>query len=166
MDSPSSLELFLLAAIADGCATAYNLHREAGLSVGSTLPALQRMVKGGWLTVETTGGRGRMQHKLTATGRKQLGSWRQSVDEALESPASDIDARLRLIALVWHQGDKRRLKKLLSAFPSQPSDDSTAADSADTLPGFYRSLLRAQATERLRANARLIREISKGIKNF
>lgn len=166
MDSLSSLELFLLAAVKEGCGTAYDLHAQAGLSVGSTQPALQRMVKKGWLDVETVGARGRMQHHLTATGRKQLAAWRQHVDLAIQEPQGDIDGLFRLMSVAWLERDKTRVKKLLrlvtDEIKKQPSE---AAEFSSTLAGFHRWLAGLKAVEQRRGNLRLFKEITAYLKN-
>ncbi len=86
MDAPSSLELFLLAGVEAGARSAYELHRRSGLSVGSLIPAFQRLVIRGWLAPAKPGSRGRIDHALTKEGKQALRGWRSVVDRSGESP--------------------------------------------------------------------------------
>jgi DNA-binding PadR family transcriptional regulator len=45
----SDLDLFVLALIQSGLSTPYALQREAGLSPGATIPAIQRMLDAGFV---------------------------------------------------------------------------------------------------------------------
>lgn len=164
MDSLSSLELFLLAAVKEGCATAYDLHAQAGLSVGSTQPALQRKVKKGWLRVKSTGSRGRRQHQLTATGQQELTTWRRHVDEAIKTPPSDPKSLFRLLTIAWKFRDQQRMKKLLWTAERASTEQKEAAFSP-ALSGFYNWLLSIKAVEERRSRVRLYKNVSALIKN-
>lgn len=164
MDSPSTLELFLLAAVDEGCATAYDLHAQAGLSVGSTQPALQRMVKRGWLAVEVSGGRGRMRHALTVKGKKELSSWKQCVDSVLKTPPSSGEDLFRLVAVAWSRGDKSRARRLLNAIAPNPEKGNSVPFSS-TVVGFHAWIISLQGEERQRSSLRLSRAVSSLLKS-
>lgn len=164
MDSPSSLELFLLAAISDGCTTAYDLHTQAGLSVGSTQPALQRMVKKGWLEVETSGGRGRMRHALTGKGKKELSSWKRYVDRALKNQPGTVEDLFRLVAIAWARGDRSRARSLLDSAHPIPEEGHKIHFSS-TVVGFYAWVVGLQSADRQRSRLRLSRAVSSQLRS-
>lgn len=164
MDLPSTLELFLLAAVEEGCSTAYKLHVQAGLSVGSTQPALLRMVKKGWLSVQTTGSRGRLEHRITTKGLRELSSWRKCVDYAIQNPPNDLEGLCRLIAIVWQRGDKPRLKKLLIVVGNRVSEVKVVPFSS-SLTGFHSWLSSLRSTEQHRSNLRLFKVLSAELRN-
>jgi DNA-binding PadR family transcriptional regulator len=103
----SDLDLFVLALIETGITTPYELQISAGLSPGATIPALRRLVAGGWASPAKPGPRGRTEHRLTAAGRRHLESgWRQLIEDG---PSGDGDADLRVALLALFVGADRRL---------------------------------------------------------
>lgn len=103
----SDLDLFVLALIESGIATAYELQRAAGLSPGATIPALRRLVERGLAQQGRSGARGRIAHRITSAGRRHLqAGWRELVDAG---PSGDLDADLRVALLALWVGGNRRL---------------------------------------------------------
>ncbi len=103
----SDLDLFVLALLAEGVATPYELKQAAGLSPGATIPVLRRLVEQGMVSVGKPGPRGRTGHRITAEGRRFLKSgWRELIDEG---PCGDLDADLRVALLALVVGKDRRL---------------------------------------------------------
>jgi DNA-binding PadR family transcriptional regulator len=103
----SDLDLFVLALIESGVATPYELQTSAGLSPGATIPALRRLVSGGWTAQRKPGPRGRTEHTITAAGRQHLqDGWRQLIKEG---PSGDVDADLRVALLALFVGGERRI---------------------------------------------------------
>jgi DNA-binding PadR family transcriptional regulator len=100
------LDLFVLALIASGVATPYELKTAAGLSPGATIPALARLLEAGFVFQGKPGPRGRTVHKITAEGRRYLKSgWKELVQDG---PSGDLDADLRVALLaLWLGGDRR-----------------------------------------------------------
>ena len=128
------LDLFILALIASGVATPYELKTAAGLSPGATIPALERLLEAGFVLQGKPGPRGRTVHKITADGRRCLKSnWRELIDDG---PSGDLDADLRVALLaVWLGGDRRlgadllrrsAEKKLESVRKVEEPDDSAS----------------------------------------
>jgi DNA-binding PadR family transcriptional regulator len=77
----TNLEIFVLAAVEGGLDTAYDLNRFADLSVGATLPLMERLERSGLLRSKG-GPRGSKQYSLTVAGRSQLQrSWRKLLGE-------------------------------------------------------------------------------------
>ena len=100
------LDLFVLALIECGIATPYELKTAAGLSPGATIPALARLLKAGFVLQGKPGSRGRVDHEITAHGRRYLKSgWKELVEDG---PSGDLDADLRVALLaLWVGGDRR-----------------------------------------------------------
>src|SRR6185312_13194297 len=136
----SDLDLFVLALIESGLTTPYELQISAGLSPGATIPALRRLVEGGWASPAKPGPRGRTEHRITAAGRRHLeSSWRPVIENG---PSGDGDADLRVALLALFVGGDRRLasellrssaKKIRSSLqaarkqPPQPDQPPLAA---------------------------------------
>ncbi len=73
--------MFVLAAVKHGLDTAYDLNRFADLSVGATLPLMERLERSGLLRSKG-GPRGSKQYSLTVAGRSLLQrSWRKLLGE-------------------------------------------------------------------------------------
>jgi DNA-binding PadR family transcriptional regulator len=100
----SALDLFVLSMLDRGCQTPYDLQRQAGLSLGGTVPALRRLIKAGLLTRvddETGTKRPRHHYRLTAPGKeKAQKGWKEHLSGA-KIPA-DLDSILRLADLAAH----------------------------------------------------------------
>lgn len=164
MESLSSLELFLLTAISAGSTTAYELNIRAGLSVGSVNPALARMVESGLLRVETSaGGRRRMQHVLTAAGKKSLLKWQSVVDAAVENPPLDIDHMLRLIAISWHFRDRERCRLLITSWKANSELKKTSPPEIGDGIGFYKWAQTVANQERLAAANQTLRIVGRQV---
>jgi DNA-binding PadR family transcriptional regulator len=103
----TDLDLFVLALIADGEATAYELQKSAGLSQGAAIPALQRLLKAGLIEQATPGARRRTEHRITRDGRKFLKGG--SLALINDGPNGDLDADLRVALLALRAGANRRL---------------------------------------------------------
>lgn len=140
----SDLDLFVLALINGGVSTPYTLQKEAGLSSGATIPAIQRLSQGGLIRQGKAGLRGRTESQITAAGRKQLKSgWRVLIDEG---PSGDLDSDLRVALLAISEGNayssavqmlKRSAVKLLEMGQAVSKGES---DGPIGLAGFYHEL--------------------------
>jgi len=103
----SDLDLFVLALIECGLATPYEFQIRAGLSPGATIPALRRLVAGGWASRAKPGPRGRTEHRITLAGRRHLeSSWRQLIEQGA---SGDVDADLRVALLALFIGGDRKI---------------------------------------------------------
>lgn len=141
----SDLDLFVLALINGGVSTPYTLQKEAGLSPGATIPAIQRLLLAGLIRQGKAGPRGRTESRITAAGKKQLrGGWRILIDEG---PTGDLDADLRVALLAISEGNayspafqmlKRSGAKLLEMGQAVSKDGKS--DGPVGLAGLYREL--------------------------
>jgi len=108
----SNLSGFLLAMIDQGLETPYELLRDAGISPGAAIPALQRMEKAGLLKKSAAGSRRRRSYSLTTTCRSEL---KEFLSRSFSAPCpKDLDAALRTIALAaTTKGKKNAAERLL-----------------------------------------------------
>jgi DNA-binding PadR family transcriptional regulator len=113
---PSVLDVFVLSLLDRGLETPYDLHRQGGLSLGASTPALQRLVKAGLIERaegEPARNRPRHEYRLTPSGKQSARSvWKQFLDDA---PPSDLDSLLRVVDMAAHyRADKRKIFSFLS----------------------------------------------------
>jgi len=112
--STSITELFLLSLIDRGLRSRYELQRRAGVSLGSSSPALIRM-QAAKLVVQDVGSsqgkRPRHELKLSVAGKKLAREgWRTQLDNL----DGDIESVLRLVDIASHYGAKpSEISKLL-----------------------------------------------------
>jgi DNA-binding PadR family transcriptional regulator len=94
---PSVLDVFILFLLDRGHETNYDLQRQAGLSLGSTVPALRRLEAKRLITRQETltpGARPKHSFALTQAGKKLVRSgWKPLFDAGR---ADDLDAILRV----------------------------------------------------------------------
>jgi len=108
----TDLDLFVLALVQRGCATAYDFKSQAGISVGSSAPVLDRLEKAGLIKGSSPGVRKRQQFSITKSGTKTLESgWR----DLLASRPTDPDATLRITYLAWALGGQSELSDFIDS---------------------------------------------------
>ena len=154
----TDLDLFVLALIDSGISTPYELQKEAGLSPGATIPALQRLMEAGFVRQGKPGPRGRTDHKITPAGKKLLkNGWRELLDDG---PSGDLDADLRVALLTLWAGGERHLAagflrqsadKKLGSF--EVSEQDSSSDVSAPLAAWYGKLRSASAKALLRAES-------------
>jgi DNA-binding PadR family transcriptional regulator len=159
----TDLDLFVLALIDVGVSTPYQLQREAGLSQGATIPALQRLLEARLVRQGKPGARGRTDYKATAAGKKLLRDGWLPLIEA--GPTGDLDSDLRVALLAIWAGSDRRLaadflrqsgnRKMESVAATQLTSDAVAPLArwyTDLRSSTSKALLAAE-TEAIRATA-------------
>lgn len=96
----SVLDIFILSLLDRGYQTTYDLQRQAGLSLGSTVPALRRLEAKRLITRQETltpGARPKHSFFLTPSGKKLARSgWKPFFEE---DRADDLDAILRIVEM-------------------------------------------------------------------
>ena len=103
----SVLDLFILSLLDRGLETPYDLQRQGGLSLGSTIPALRRLKEAGMVRMLKPLGaskRPRHSYQLSALGRTRVqNDWKTY----LKSPRQiDLDAVLRVADMAKHYNAK------------------------------------------------------------
>jgi DNA-binding PadR family transcriptional regulator len=114
IQSLSSLDVFVLALIDSGVATSYAMREQAGISVGASRPALQRLKKLGLVDEGQAGPRGKLPFTLTARGRRaRVAEFDRLVAEfRLKSP-SEPESLMRIAAIAAFEGSTFLTRTLL-----------------------------------------------------
>jgi DNA-binding PadR family transcriptional regulator len=129
------LDLFVLALIAEGVSTPYELMAAAGLSPGATIPALRRLLSSCLIERSKPGPRGRTAHRITAAGRRHLKTGWQPLIEA--GPSGDLDPDLRVALMALFVG---RQRAVADRFLKQSAARNRACSAAEQKPANLDSL--------------------------
>jgi DNA-binding PadR family transcriptional regulator len=164
----SSLELLLLSFVQEGLCTAYELKAKAGISLGSTIPALARLEKDGLLRASAPAARNSRSFQITPAGLKALAKdWRN-----LSSSASDPDGAVRIVYLAWKHGSPSEAVKVLRTASSdavgatkvwKAESELFGIAGASAHAGGYRWLRKRLEGARLRATAEELAKLANEI---
>jgi DNA-binding PadR family transcriptional regulator len=159
----SVLDLFILSVLDRGLETPYDLNRQGGLSLGSTVPALKRLETAGLVRKKAAVGlsrRPRHWFQLSAAGRKLArGGW----IPLLKDPPSDFDAVLRLADMAQYY--RARPADIVTFLEAAAAERRSSARVFE--PREMRDSLRLVATRetwdvaRLRAEAKFLEGLAK-----
>lgn len=153
----SVLDIFILSLLGSGYETTYDLQRQAGLSLGSTVPALRRLEGKRLITRRetfTVGARPKRSFTLTMAGRKLArSSWKAFLEPGR---TDDLEAILRIVELARaNEVDPLKIRKFLelssrTRFESARTHGRTAAaeespDYTTTRSRWNRARLEAEA---------------------
>ncbi len=129
----TDLDLFVLALIDGGVSTPYELQKEAGLSQGATIPALQRLLEARLVRQGKPGVRGRADYKVSGTGKMLLKNGWLTLIEA--GPSGDLDSDIRVALLaIWGGGDRRLATDFLHRSADKKTESIATAQLTDN-PG-------------------------------
>lgn len=169
--SKLDLELFVLALVQREINTPYHLRETVGLSPGATIPVLKRLQQAAYLRPGKPGARGRIEFKITASGRQFLKSgWQPLLDSSVPT---DMDAILRIASLAMLSGaDKKTVAAYLGRAATVKRADSKrrkgAALEAEASPGvretgLYAWMQAAHKEARLAAEGKVLRQLATAI---
>jgi DNA-binding PadR family transcriptional regulator len=163
------LDLFILSVLDRGLETPYDLNRQGGLSLGSTVPALRRLAAAGFVRKKPPVGsskRPRHWFQLSAMGRKLArGGW---VSLLKDQPPSDFDAVLRLADMARHY--RARTADVVTFLEAAASERRSSARSVVSGLREMRDSLGLVATReawnvaRLKAEAKFLEELAKSLR--
>jgi DNA-binding PadR family transcriptional regulator len=171
MPPPSSdLELFILALVQRNCATPYDLKSQAGISVGSSAPVLERLETAGFIKGSDPGVRDKRRFVITKSG---IGALEKGWRSLLVTRPTDPDTILRITYLAWALGRE----SLVSAFIEASAitlEDAAATRHAEAnqlqrmasdLGGeAFRWLKSSFEAARLEAQSKALKELGKQIR--
>lgn len=162
MGSLTSLELMILALVNNGHGTPYSM-KTAGLSVGSTIPALERLRARKLLSQGGEGPRGRSEFALTSIGAKTLREELRGLVSRLANE-NDADELLRVCALAVASGHMKEATKALRSFEISPETPTPAPQTRDvaSLYTWMRSRLQHQVKKAERDAIRRLADELKG----
>jgi DNA-binding PadR family transcriptional regulator len=165
-----SLDLFILALILQGVNVPYAIQLRAGLSVGSTLPAIRRLLKRRLVKEEeqAQGGRKRREFTLTDAGRKELQNARTHLGQLSAAATGDLEATLRFACLALYWGDPGLASQILVRAADEFDERSESSQrigrkrvaSHSDLAAMYRGLLFLNEADRQKATARRLRALA------
>ncbi len=164
----TDLDLFVLALIDSGVATPYELHKDANLSPGATIPALARLLQTGMVRQGKPGIRGRVEYRVTRAGSKNLATgWRNLIEDG---PTGDLDADLRVALLaLWIGGDRRAARDFLNHAASASlealatKEQNQQPTPSTSLAEWYRELRSASAIVLLKGESDAARAMAKAL---
>jgi DNA-binding PadR family transcriptional regulator len=165
--NPSVLDVFILSLFDRGLETAYDLQRQADVSLGSSVPALRRLEKAGLAKRTAQAGsskRLRYKFELTAAGRKLArAAW---ISLLKDQPPSDFDSILRLMDVARHyQAKDADVVAFLDAASSERRSPTksrrTRFQTRDSLG--IMATREAWDTSRLKAEAKFLAELAKSL---
>src|SRR5581483_2732612 len=163
----SSLDLLLLPSIEEGITTVYRLREEAGLSPGTTLPALRRLEKSRLIRKAPAATRSKAELVVTITGKRELASgMKDLLSTAVKDPPPELEAVLRLFAMASSRGLASLAKALLGAASEGRKTrlEKLAALNkgrrSPKLSAKYASLVRLWEVERIKAEIRLLERLA------
>jgi DNA-binding PadR family transcriptional regulator len=167
-NSPVSLlELHLLSLLDRGAETSYDF-LQAGVSLGSSIPALRRMEVAGLVRGKRSAEIGRRQrHSFSLTGKGRKMVVRAGVGLLRQPPPTDFDSILRVIDIA--HGIDAAVPEIVSFLNSAIQDRLALAKSAAGWNGGQDDALRFKVTRngwdaaRLKAEARFLSEIAKSL---
>jgi DNA-binding PadR family transcriptional regulator len=162
----SVLDLFILTLLDRGLETPYDLQRQGGLSLGSTVPALQRLAAAGLIRKRESSGtskRPRHSYQLSALGRNRAkNGWKTR----LKSPNQmDLDAVLRVAYMAQYYN--ARTADIVEFFKAAVSErrvptSSRLLDSDGKSSSLgHMPTLRAWNAARLKAEAKFLAALAK-----
>ncbi len=93
------LDMFLLGLVKGGLITPYDWQARGRVSLGASLPAVQRLLKAGLLTKVRKGPRGRHEFGLTVKGEEEIRYIGDYVQRAIKELPSDLESTVRLASL-------------------------------------------------------------------
>ncbi|MDT8067257.1 MAG: PadR family transcriptional regulator [Terriglobia bacterium] len=107
----TNLELYILSLVRNGVATPYELNSRAGLSLGSTVPALARLESESLIKGSEPQSRNSRRYLLTSKGLRLLQrEWREQLTEE----TTDLDSILRITYLARQYGTSEAAAEYLS----------------------------------------------------
>ena len=166
MHTLTPFEVFLLELCRQGIATTYDLKLRASLSIGTTHPALHKLVKLELLERRKQGARGRQEYRLTRLGRVALARASAEFEtKKIEDSVWNFETTLRVTAVLISHGRKaaavKRLRSVIQT-ASASQTDSPKLDSSDLLP-FYISVSKLGTWARRQSEMAVLRQVLKVI---
>jgi DNA-binding PadR family transcriptional regulator len=168
----SSLDLFLLQLISTGINTPYLLRERARLSVGATIPALNRMEDQGLVNRQKKERRNKQQYSLTTKGKRHLSAQLTALlAEYVEQPPTDVESLLRAVALACAQLKPEQVNAMLDAAAKERGNRKASIQNVNSVDlkrvdDSYCYFLGRVASARLDAEASALRELAKFLSTF
>lgn len=160
----SILELYILSLLDRGLRTKYELQRQGGVSLGSSVPALRRLEEAKMIVRRvgsSTGDRPRHDLRLSPAGRRTVqGSWPGLLDDPADK---DLDSILKVVDMARSYGaDKNLIVQYLNSAASERR--RTTGSPSEPNPGALETaapLQESWASARAVAEAKFLTDLAK-----
>ena len=166
--TPSTcLDLFLLQLISTGIDTPYLFRERAHLSIGATLPALQRMEGNGLVAREKKEGRNKQRYSITAKGKRHLATQLPPLlADFVKQPPTELESLLRAVALGCEQVKAEAVIAMLVGAAKERRDRRASVQEVSSVDlkrveDSYRYFLNRIASARLDAQASALDDLAK-----
>ena len=163
----TSLDLLILFLVHRGTNTPYLLRSRARISLGASLPALDRLSHWGLIKESKPGPRGRREFALTLHGLSAMTFLDDELQVAVAEPRPDLESVMRLVACAIVKGRKNAAVRLLKSAAGKYQKRSATlnstlpdAKSDAELPELYTALIARCEASRLRAYASTLRALA------
>jgi DNA-binding PadR family transcriptional regulator len=170
--SHSVLDIFILSLLDRGLETPYDLQRQGGLSLGSTVPALRRLETSGFIKKKTSGDRSskRPRHcyqlKKTGLALAQNG-WKIHIKAPDQH---DLESILRVFDMAQHYRAKNSdIIEFLKAVALQrmtPANLRLASSSIPHLEKEHMDRVKAWSAAKRKAEIRFLSELSRSFRRL
>jgi DNA-binding PadR family transcriptional regulator len=163
------LDLFLLALISEGIDTPYRMQSLAGISQGTSLQAIKRLLKDGQVRSSAEGTRRRKAWSLTRAGRNRL--QRDSRPRASQSPVnSNFEALLRTALLMaFVHGDFQSASSVLSVAATRPKknygDEARERGEVPEIASVYSRMRRLRMAQMARIEADVLKHLASDLRS-
>jgi DNA-binding PadR family transcriptional regulator len=158
------LDLFLLALISEGIDTPYRMQSLAGISQGTSLQAIKRLLEHGLIRSSAEGSRRRKTWSLTRAGRNRL--QRDSRPRASQGPInSNFEGLLRTALLMaFVHGNFRSASSILSAAATRPQklngDKTQKRGEVPEIASVYTRMRRLRMAQIARVEAEILAQLA------
>ena len=158
------LDLFLLALISEGIDTPYRMQSLAGISQGTSLQAIKRLLKNGQVRSSAEGSRRRKTWSLTRAGRNRL--QRDYPPRASQGPLnSNFESVLRTALLMaFVHGDFKSASSILSAAATRlktiDQDETQKRGEVPKIASVYTRMRRLRMAQIARVEAEILAQLA------
>ncbi len=160
------LDLFLLALISQGVDTPYRMQSLAGISQGTSLQAMKRLLENGLIRSGAEGSRRRKTWSLTRAGRNRL--QRDSRPRASQSPVnSNFEGLLRTaLMMAFAHGDFHSASSLLRAAATRTTiDEPQKRGEVPEIASVYSRMRRLRMAQIARIEADVLKHLASDLRS-
>jgi DNA-binding PadR family transcriptional regulator len=156
------LDLFLLALISQGIDTPYRMQSLAGISQGTSLQAIKRLLEHGLIRSSAEGSRRRKIWSLTRAGRSRLQRYRPLASQGPIN--SNFEGLLRTALLMaFVHGDFQSASSILRGAATRPKkimDETQKRGEVPELASVYSRMRRLRTAEIARVEAEILERLA------
>jgi DNA-binding PadR family transcriptional regulator len=162
----SSLDVFLLALIDSGVATAYAMREQAGISVGASRPSLQRLLKLGFVEKGKAEARNKIVFRLTRRGcQAKIVGLDLHLGQFCVKPPSEPESIVRIVSLAAMGGKKAQALRVLTKAAEDcrrraKDFDETTKEPGTGVAGLYQAMMACCSSAELHALSSVLTDLA------